>query len=220
MMGVFGYTPSRNKILDYTLPTAMSSMALLIPKPTIQKKNYISAVVEPFQFPVNESFQFNILYWSIDLCYINRSFRFGYVCWYHWLLEWRVSTRFGEAFHTFNVHQTPKIIENSWKKWMMKPRGFKRPGISCSDWLSFKVDGLTLKDLSRQTIVSRLNRSQGVMLVLRWELIVNSWPFDSWLAPGVSLVSSLWPPTAASSFRLWLPLTLTNRSLIRSTICR
>jgi len=145
MMGVFGYTPSRNKILDYTLPTAMSSMALLIPKPTIQKKNYISAVVEPFQFPVNE-FQFNILYRSIDLCYINQSFRFGCVCWCHWQLEWWVSTRFGEAFHTFNVYQTPMIIENSWKKWMMRPRGFKRLGISCSDWLSSKVR-LTFKDL-------------------------------------------------------------------------
>jgi hypothetical protein len=55
MMGVFGYTPSRNKILDYTLPTAMSSMALLIPKPTIQTKNYISAVIEPFQPLVTQS---------------------------------------------------------------------------------------------------------------------------------------------------------------------
>ena len=52
MLGTFGYTQKRNKIIDYTLPTSFSSMALLIPKPTMQKKNYALAVIEPFQSQV------------------------------------------------------------------------------------------------------------------------------------------------------------------------
>ena len=58
MMGAFGYTPSRNKVIDYTLPTAVSSMALLIPKPTIQKTNYALAIVKPFQLQVIPIFSF------------------------------------------------------------------------------------------------------------------------------------------------------------------
>lgn len=46
MLGAFGYTPNRNKIMDYTLPTAVSSMTTMIPKPSKQKTNYALAVIE------------------------------------------------------------------------------------------------------------------------------------------------------------------------------
>ena len=40
MLGAFGYTPNRNRLMDYTLPMEITSMALLIPKPTMQITNY------------------------------------------------------------------------------------------------------------------------------------------------------------------------------------
>lgn len=51
-LGAFGYTEKRNKIVDLLLPTRVTSMALLIPKPTKQDRNYALAVISPFRIEV------------------------------------------------------------------------------------------------------------------------------------------------------------------------
>ena len=52
LMGEFGYTANRNKLMDHVLPTRITSMALLIPKPSMQKKHYALAIINPFQIQV------------------------------------------------------------------------------------------------------------------------------------------------------------------------
>jgi hypothetical protein len=45
MIGSFGLTEKRNRIIDFLYPTALTQMALMIPKPTMNKKtNYILAI--------------------------------------------------------------------------------------------------------------------------------------------------------------------------------
>ena len=53
MAGVLAFTEKRKKMLDLpSFPTAMTALELMIPKPTIQKRNYVVAVWLPFQTQV------------------------------------------------------------------------------------------------------------------------------------------------------------------------
>ena len=52
VLGGFGLTENRNQLIDFPYVTTTSSMALMIPKPTVEKSNRISAVVKPFQLEV------------------------------------------------------------------------------------------------------------------------------------------------------------------------
>ena len=49
MVGAFGYTEERNRLMDYPYPLAKDAMALMIPRPKIQKNNFVVAVWKPFQ---------------------------------------------------------------------------------------------------------------------------------------------------------------------------
>ena len=48
MVSVFGYSEQRNQIVDYPY-AGMSPMTVMIPKPTAQKLNRMSAIGKPFE---------------------------------------------------------------------------------------------------------------------------------------------------------------------------
>jgi len=49
VIGYFGFSEERNKLIDYPHPTGITPLALIIPKPTAQKKNHFVAIWQPFQ---------------------------------------------------------------------------------------------------------------------------------------------------------------------------
>ena len=49
MTGLFGYTGTRSRIIDYPFATTVIPMVVMIPKPTAQKLNRIYAISLPFQ---------------------------------------------------------------------------------------------------------------------------------------------------------------------------
>ena len=55
MIGAFGLTAKRNRLIDYPYRTADMSLRLMIPKPVKNPKmNYINAVWKPFQPQVTD----------------------------------------------------------------------------------------------------------------------------------------------------------------------
>ena len=66
MVGVYGFTSLRNRLIDYPYPTGITSMALLIPKPTSEENNYFVAIWQPFQTPV----WLDIMYNFVDFQFI------------------------------------------------------------------------------------------------------------------------------------------------------
>ena len=54
LVGSFGFTAPRYRLVDYPYPVTLTQMALMIPKPTINTRtNYIAAILEPFQLQVD-----------------------------------------------------------------------------------------------------------------------------------------------------------------------
>lgn len=49
VIGSFGYSEKRNRIVDYPYATSIAPFAVMIPKPTAQKLNHLSAIGQPFQ---------------------------------------------------------------------------------------------------------------------------------------------------------------------------
>ena len=59
MAGVLAFTEKREQVVDFpSYPTAVTALELMIPKPTIKKRNYIGAVLLPFQTQV-QSYLYN-----------------------------------------------------------------------------------------------------------------------------------------------------------------
>ena len=52
MLGGFGLSEKRNRMIDYTYTVIINSMALMIPKPKSQTINYVVVIWEPFQTQV------------------------------------------------------------------------------------------------------------------------------------------------------------------------
>ena len=57
IVGYFGYNEKRNKIIDYPHPAGITTTALLIPNPTVQMKNYLVLIWQPFQPQVRKRFE-------------------------------------------------------------------------------------------------------------------------------------------------------------------
>lgn len=55
MIGAFGYHVKRNQVIDFAYNLRTSRMALMIPALSMQKRNYIIFVWQPFQLPVSKT---------------------------------------------------------------------------------------------------------------------------------------------------------------------
>jgi hypothetical protein len=81
MIGAFGLTEKRNRLIDFPYRISEISMAIMIPKPVMKQKNsYVTAVWEPFQ-PLVEI----ILVIAIPFNFakaINVMDRFGSLCFF------------------------------------------------------------------------------------------------------------------------------------------
>ena len=71
-MSSFALTEKRNKIVDYPY-AGLSPMAVMIPKPTAQKMNRLSAVGQPFE-PIVSILNYNTLTIRLICVHINIEF--------------------------------------------------------------------------------------------------------------------------------------------------
>jgi len=69
VIGSFGMSEKRNRIIDFPYTTAVTAMALMIPKPSVKKTNHLYAICKPFEPEVNASIRFS--FFRQDLYFIN-----------------------------------------------------------------------------------------------------------------------------------------------------
>ena len=64
VIGSFGMSEKRNRMIDFPYTTAVTAMALMIPKPSVKNINHLYAISKPFEPIVNNEFfysKFNLL---------------------------------------------------------------------------------------------------------------------------------------------------------------
>ena len=67
VIGSFGMSEKRNRMIDFPYTTAVTAMALMIPKPSVKNRNHLYAICQPFEPEVNRTeFLFNILSINFD----------------------------------------------------------------------------------------------------------------------------------------------------------
>ena len=54
----FGMSEKRNRMIDFPYTTAVTAMALMIPKPSVKNINHLYAISKPFEPKVNTKFLF------------------------------------------------------------------------------------------------------------------------------------------------------------------